>query len=466
MSSSKYAEPFRIKAVEMLKMTTPEYRREVLENCGWNLFQMDAEDIYIDCLTDSGTSAMSDRQWAALMMGDESYVGSKSFYHYEAAIQDLFGFEYVIPTHQGRAAEQLAGRMLYAGKPQYKYLLCNMAFDSTNAAAMSQGGQVKVVELLAPAGYDTTVEAPFKGNVDIDKLETFIREKGPETIAFFQMVITCNTNGGQPVSMANIRQVGELCHRYGIGYMADAARCFENCYFIKEREEGYADKSIAEINREMFSYFDYAFMSIKKDGLVNMGGFFCCRGKELYDRAWPDNMNYEGHRTYGGLAGRDLEAIAVGLYEGSDYDYLKGRIGQVRYLGERLDEFGVPYVRPVGGNGVYIDARKFYPDIEPGHFPGLCLAADLYLRAGIRVSELGASAFSTRDEAGVIHYPKIDLVRIAISRRVYTNSHMDVIAEELGALYGSGSPNFKGMDKQSWGSATSHFTSSYLPMWK
>ena len=216
----------------------------------------------------------------------------------------------------------------------------------------------------------------------------------------------------------------------------------------------------------MFSHFDYAFMSIKKDGLVNMGGFFCCRDQAMYDRAWPDNMNYEGHRTYGGLAGRDLEAIAVGLYEGSDFDYLKGRIGQVQYLGERLDEFGVPYVRPVGGNGVYIDARKFYKDIEPGHFPGLCLAADLYLKAGVRVSELGASAFSWKDKDGVIHYPEIDLVRIAISRRVYTNSHMDIIAEALGELYQNGSPNFKGMDKLDWSGATSHFLSDYVPMWK
>lgn len=465
MSSSKYAEPFRIKVVEKLEKTTPEHRREVLEKAGWSLFKIDAKDVYIDCLTDSGTSAMSDRQWAALMTGDESYVGCKSFYHYEAAVKDLTGFPYVIPTHQGRAADQLAARMLYHRKPGYKYVVTNMAFDSTRAAAIIHG--LTAVDLLAAPGYDTTIEYPFKGNMDVEQLKNFIREHGPESIAMVEMVITCNTNGGQPVSMENIKTVRAICDENGLPYCIDAARCFENCFFIKEREKGYQDKDIRDISREMFSYFDYAVMSIKKDGLVNMGGFFCCRDKAFYDVAWVDNMNYEGYRTYGGLSGRDLEAIAVGLYEGSDYDYLKGRIGQVRYLGERLDEYGVPYVRPVGGNGVYIDARKFYPDIPPEKFPGLCFAADLYLKSGIRVSELGASAFSFKDKNGVVHYPKIDLVRIAISRRVYTNSHMDVIAESVGDLYVNGSPNFKGMDKEIWAdSATNHFTSNYIPEFK
>lgn len=464
MSSAKYAEPFRIKAVEMLKETTPEYRRKVLEDVGYNMFKVKSDDIYIDCLTDSGTSAMSDRQWAALMTGDESYVGNRCFYDYERTIQDLTGFPYVIPTHQGRAAEQLLARMYYPNHPKAKYVLANMAFDSTRAAAMAHG--VTAVDLLEPAGYDTITEAPFKGNLDTGKLEGFIAEHDLDSIAWVQMIVTCNTNGGQPVSMANIKAVSEICKKHGLLYVCDCARVFENCYFIKEREPGYQDKDIRDISRELFSYFDLAFMSIKKDGLVNMGGFFVCRDKDLYDRAWPDNMNYEGHVTYGGLSGRDLAAIAVGLYEGSDYRYLKGRIGQIRYLGERLDEFGVPYVRPVGGNGVYIDARKFYKDIEPERFPGLCLAADLYLKAGVRVSELGASAFSYKDEKGVIHYPEIDLVRIAISRRVYTNSHMDVIADALGELYQCGSPNFKGMDKSDWYGATTHFTSSYMPIFK
>lgn len=464
MSSSKYAEPFRIKAVEMLKKTTPEYRWQVLKDVGYNLFKVKAEDIYIDCLTDSGTSAMSDRQWAAMMIGDESYVGNRCFYDYEKAIQDIFGFPYVIPTHQGRAAEQLLARMVYPTRPNAKYVLANMAFDSTRAAAQSH--HVTAIDLLEPAGYDTTTEHPFKGNLSPEKLEAFINEHGEDSIGWVQMIITCNSNGGQPVSMANIKACAEVTHKHGLLYIADCARCFENAYFIKEREEGYQDKDIREIAKEMFSYFDIGFMSIKKDGLVNMGGMFACRDKDLYDRAWPDNMNYEGHVTYGGLAGRDLQAIAVGLYEGSDYEYLKGRIGQVQYLAERLDEFGVPYVRPAGGNGVYIDARKFYPNIDPGCFPGLCLAADLYLKAGIRVSELGASAFSYKDEQGVIHYPEIDLVRIAISRRVYTNSHMDVIAEALGELYQNGSPNFTGMDKLDWSGATSHFLSDYAPMFK
>ncbi len=280
------------------------------------------------------------------------------------------------------------------------------------------------------------------------------------------MTITCNTNGGQPVSMANIRAARDVAKKYDLPYYADAARCFENCFFIKEREPGYQDKTIKEISNEMFSYFDGAVMSIKKDGLVNMGGFFCTRDEALYKRAAIDNMGYEGFQTYGGLAGRDLEAIAVGLYEGSDYEYLKGRIGQVRYLGERLDEFGVPYVRPVGGNGVYVDARRFYPDIPAEKFPGLCLAADCYLESGIRIAELGASAFAVKQPDGTVKLPEIDLVRIAISRRVYTNSHMDVIAETLGKLFQEGSPHFRGMDKKEWGRADSHFNSHYIPEFK
>ena len=279
MSSSKYAEPFRIKSVEMLKETTPEYRRKVLEGVGYNLFKVKADDIYIDCLTDSGTSAMSDRQWAALMTGDESYVGNRCFYDYEKAIQDLFGFQYVIPTHQGRAAEQLLARMLYPKRPQAKYVLANMAFDSTRAAAIIHG--VTAIDLLEPAGYDTIHEHPFKGNLSTEKLEAFIQEHGVDSIAWVQMIVTCNSNGGQPVSMANIKACGEIAHKYGLAYIADCARCFENAYFIKEREPGYQDKTIREICLEMFSYFDYAFMSIKKDGLVNMGGFFCCREQSL-----------------------------------------------------------------------------------------------------------------------------------------------------------------------------------------
>ena len=463
MSSSKYAEPFRIKAVEMLKKTTPEQRRAALEKAAWNVFQLKAEDVYIDCLTDSGTSAMSNRQWAALMMGDESYAGCESFYRYQAAIQDLTGFPYVVPTHQGRAADNLLGRMFYKGH-NYKFVVTNMAFDSTRGAAMNFNMWAE--DLLDAPGYDSQTPHPFKGNMSPQKLEDFIKKHGRESIGMVIMTITCNTNGGQPVSMANIKECGEIARKYGLPYFADAARCFENAYFIKEREEGYKDKTIAEISREMFSHFDGAVMSIKKDGLVNMGGFFCCRSKELYNRAAIDNMGYEGFQTYGGLSGRDLEAIAVGMYEGSDYEYLKGRIGQVQYLGERLEEFGVPFVKPTGGNGVYVDARLFYKDIPPEKFPGLCLAADAYLVSGIRIAELGASAFAVKMEDGTIKLPEIDYVRIAISRRVYTNSHMDIIAETLGELYQTGSPNFLGMDKHEWGRADSHFNSHYIPEFK
>lgn len=462
MQSYKYAEPFRIKAVEMLKTTTPEHRRAALEKVAWNVFQLKAEDVYIDCLTDSGTSAMSNKQWAAIMMGDESYAGCESFYRFEAAIQDVTGFPFVVPTHQGRAADLLLARMMYTGHPEYKYVVTNMAFDSTRGAAMEYNMWAE--DLLAAPGYDSQLEHPFKGNMDPEKLDRFLTEHKGE-VGNVIMTITCNTNGGQPVSMANIRECGEIAHKHGLTYYADAARCFENCYFIKEREEGYKDMDIRDISHEMFSYFDGAVMSIKKDGLVNMGGFFCCRDKALYERAAISNMAHEGFQTYGGLAGRDLEAIAVGMYEGSDYEYLKGRIGQVKYLGECLDEFGIPYVRPTGGNGVYIDARKFYPDIAPEKFPGLCLAADCYLESGIRIAELGASAFAVKMEDGTIHLPEIDYVRIAISRRVYTNSHMEIIAQTLGKLYKNGS-NFKGMDKHEWGRADSHFNSYYVPEFK
>ena len=460
---AEYAEPWRIKVVEMLKTTTPEHRREVLEKVSWNVFQLKAEDIYIDCLTDSGTSAMSNREWAALMMGDESYAGCESFYRFEAAVKDLFGFPYVVPTHQGRAADNLLGRMFYPGK-NYKYVVTNMAFDSTRGAAMNFGMWAE--DLLDDPGYDSQAYHPFKGNMSPKKLLDFIEKNGVESIGMVIMTITCNTNGGQPVSMANIKEISKIAHEYGLPYFADAARCFENCYFIKEREEGYADKTIAEISREMFSYFDGCVMSIKKDGLVNMGGMFCCRDEELYNRAAIDNMAYEGFQTYGGLAGRDLEAIAVGLYEGSDYNYLRGRIRQVEYLGKRLDEYGVPYVRPTGGNGVYVDARLFYKDIPAEKFPGLCLAADAFLESGIRIAELGASAFAVKLPDGTIKMPEIDYVRIAISRRVYTNSHMDVIADTLGKLYQEGSPNFKGFDKREWGRADSHFNSHYYPEFK
>jgi tryptophanase len=457
MSSAKFAEPFRIKVVEPLRKSTEEERRRWIAEAGYNLFKLRAEHVYIDCLTDSGTTAMSSAQWAAMMLGDESYAGSTSFYRFEESVRDVFGFEYVIPTHQGRGADNLLANILF--RPG-QAIGGNLHFDSMRVRA--EFSSVRAVDLLAEEGYDTVTDHPFKGNIDLAKVEEFIAAEGVENIPVMMITVTCNNNGGQPVSMANIRGLSEICRAHGIPFYIDAARFAENAYFIKLREEGYADRSVKEIAREMFSLADGAIMSAKKDGMVNIGGFLCTNSPEVYAVAAELVMAYEGYKTYGGLAGRDLEAIAVGVQEGVDFDYLEGRIGQVEYLAEQLRGYGVPFVEPVGGNGVYVDATRFFPGIPQGSLPGVALAIELYIRTGVRCVELGTSAFSYVDDEGVNHYPRIDLVRVAISRRVYTNSHMDVIAEGLGAIHAAGI-DFHGVRKVTSGQvrSTAHFTSDY-----
>ncbi|MCL4424607.1 MAG: tryptophanase [Firmicutes bacterium] len=426
----EYAEPYRIKVVEPLRQRTREEREELITQAGYNLFSLRAEDVYIDLLTDSGTSAMSDNQWAGIMLGDESYAGSKSFYHLEESVREIMGFRHVVPTHQGRAAEHILMTMLV--KPSDR-VLGNMHFDTTEGHILLK--RATPVNLVIEEGYEPSILHPFKGNIDLFRLEEELDTYGPEKIPFVLITVTCNNNGGQPVSMANIRAVREIASRYGVPVFFDAARFAENAFFIKEREPGYADKPVAEIVREMFSYGDGCTMSSKKDGLVNIGGLLAFNSEGYYRQAVQWGIVYEGFATYGGQAGRDLEALSRGLREVVDEYYLENRIGQVDYLARRLLDLGIPIIEPPGGHGVYLDARRFLPHIPQEHFPAQTLAAELYIEGGIRGVELGTNAFAHRDEkTGEIAYPRLELVRLAIPRRVYTDRHMDQVARALAGI--------------------------------
>lgn len=418
------AEPFKIKMVEPIRLIPREKRIQRIEEAHFNVFRLKPDDIYIDLLTDSGTSAMSDRQWAGLMMGDESYAESRNFHHLESTVKELMGFRYVIPTHQGRPAENILSTVLI-GPGQI--VPGNTHFDTITAHIERKEGIP--LNLPIPESLKTDVYHPFKGNVDINKLEALLQKEG-RNAAFFLMTVTNNQGGGQPVSMENIRRTREITSKYGIPFYFDAARFAENAYFIKEREAGYADKSAREIVSEMMSYADGCTMSAKKDGLVNIGGFICTNDPGVYERCCELLILMEGFITYGGLAGRDLEALARGLEEVVEEDYLAYRIGQVRYLGSRLKDAGVPIVNPPGGHAVYIDAKAFLPHIPQSEFPAQVTAVELYIEAGVRCIELGAVAFAKKDEkTGKVVYPDLELTRLAIPRRVYTNRHMDFVAE-------------------------------------
>jgi tryptophanase len=421
-------EPYKIKVVEPIKLISRKERIKVIQEAGYNVFNLKSEDVFIDLLTDSGTSAMSDNQWAGIMQGDESYAGSKNFLNFEAAIKDIFGYEYIVPTHQGRAAENILMKLLVK---EGQRVLGNMHFDTTEAHIRLNGAAP--VNLVIKEGLDTTVNAPFKGNIDLERLEEEISEHGKEKIPFVLITITCNNNGGQPVSMSNIREVSKIAHRYGIPMYFDAARFAENCYFIKQREQGYAHKSIKEIAHEIFSYGDGCTMSSKKDALVNIGGFLAFNNnKELYEKAVQIQICYEGFRTYGGLTGRDLEALARGLYEGIDEAYLEDRVGQIAYLGERLLKEGIPIQQPTGGHGIFIDVKRFFSHLPQALFPAQSLVVELYIEAGIRAVELGACAFGYRDkDTGEYIYPELEVMRLAIPRRVYTDRHMNFVADAL-----------------------------------
>lgn len=424
------AEPFRIKSVETVSMIPRDERLKKMQEAGYNTFLLNSKDIYIDLLTDSGTNAMSDKQWAGMMMGDEAYAGSENFYHLEKTVQELFGFKHIVPTHQGRGAENLLSQL--AIKPG-QYVAGNMYFTTTRYHQEKNGAVF--VDIVRDEAHDAGLNIAFKGDIDLKKLQTLIDEKGAENIAYICLAVTVNLAGGQPVSMANMRAVRELTAAHGIKVFYDATRCVENAYFIKEQEQGFENKSIAEIVHEMFSYADGCTMSGKKDCLVNIGGFLCMNDDEMFSSAKELVVVYEGMPSYGGLAGRDMEAMAIGLREAMQYEYIEHRVKQVRYLGDKLKAAGVPIVEPVGGHAVFLDARRFCEHLTQDEFPAQSLAASIYVETGVRSMERGIISAGRNNVTGEHHRPKLETVRLTIPRRVYTYAHMDVVADGIIKLY-------------------------------
>jgi tyrosine phenol-lyase len=425
-----WAEPWKIKMVEPLNVISREEREKALIEAGFNTFLLRSDDVYIDLLTDSGTSAMSDRQWAGMMLGDEAYAGSRNFYHLEAAVQKIYGYKHIVPTHQGRGAEHLISQAVIK---QGQIVPGNMYFTTTRLHQELAGGMF--TDVIIDEAHDPANLHPFKGNIDLDKVQTLIEKYGAEKIAYISVAGTVNMAGGQPVSMANIKALRTLCDKHGIKIYLDATRMMENAYFIQEREEGYAGKSIAEILKEFCNYTDAAWMSAKKDNLVNIGGWLAVNDWTLFEELRNLVVVYEGLHTYGGLAGRDLEALAIGIEESVQDQHIRSRIGQVLYLGELLTDWNIPIVQPVGGHAIFLDAKAFYPHLKQVEFPSQTLAAELYLDSGIRSMERGIASAGRDPKTGDHYYPKLELTRLTIPRRVYTQAHMDVVAEAVKAVY-------------------------------
>jgi tryptophanase len=458
MTFKTIIEPFRIKTVEPIKMTTRAQRERLLEAAGYNPFLLPAQDVIIDLLTDSGTGAMSAEQWAALMRGDESYAGARSYYRFADAVREVFGFTHVLPTHQGRAAERiLFSTVCKAGD----VVPNNTHFDTTRANIEATGAQA--IDLPIPEGREPATFHPFKGNMDVDALEALIAETGAARIPLVMLTVTNNSGGGQPVSMANIKAVSAVCRTHGLPLYIDACRFAENCWFIREREEGYADRAVADIARELFSYADGCTMSAKKDGLVNIGGFLATNDDALARQEATLLILTEGFPTYGGLAGRDLEAIAVGLREVLEHDYLHYRIASTAYLGRHFTELGVPIVQPPGGHAIYIDAAALLGHIPPSQYPGQALLAELYVTGGIRAVEIGSVMFGKTDPAtGQELLAAMELVRLAIPRRVYTQSHIDYVIEVMADVY-ERRATIKGLDIVWQAPPLRHFTARFEP---
>jgi len=433
MSTSRHrswAEPWKVKMVEHLRMTTREERETAIREAGYNTFLLESKDVYIDLLTDSGTSAMSDVQWAGMMLGDEAYAGSRNFYHLEAAVRELYGYRHLVPTHQGRGAEHILSQILvHPGD----VIPGNMYFTTTRQHQELAGGSF--VDVITDEAHDPASEYPFKGDVDLEKLERVIAENGAERIPYVCVATAVNMAGGQPISLANLRAVRALCDRHAIRIIHDATRVAENAYFLKVREAECADMTIAQIVRALCDLTDGCTMSAKKDALVNIGGFLAVNDDEVFDAARNMVVIYEGLHTYGGMAGRDMEAVAIGLHESVSYDHIRARVGQVEYLGHKLIEFGVPIVHPIGGHGVFLDAKAFLPQLDQDVYPAQTLAAEIYLEGGVRTMERGNVSAGRDPGTGQNRRPRLELVRVTIPRRVYTQAHMDVTAESIAEVY-------------------------------
>jgi tryptophanase len=448
-----FAESYKIKMVENIRKSTGEEREQWIKTAKYNLFNLRSDQVFIDLLTDSGTGAMSDKQWSELMLGDESYAGASSYFKMKNAIQEILGFEYFLPTHQGRAAENVLFSALIK---EGDIVPGNSHFDTTKGHIEYR--RAKAVDCTIGEAFDTTVYHPFKGNLDLVKLKTVLKKYPAEQIPLIVVTVTCNSSGGQPVSMQNLKEVYEMAKKYGIRVIFDSARFAENAYFIKMREPGYAEKTIKEIVLEMFSYADGMTMSSKKDAIVNMGGFIALRDENLWKKASTFNIMFEGYITYGGMSGRDMNALAQGLYEGTEFDYLDTRIKQVAYLGQRLKDFGVPVQEPFGGHAIFVDAKRFLPGFPKEQFPAQTLAIELYLEAGVRSVEIGAILADRDPVTRENRYPDLEFLRLAIPRRTYTNNHMEYVAVALGNVYQRRNTILNGVKIVSEAPIMRHFT--------